>query len=223
MDESKRQDEKRLEILVKEYELLENSTTTSPGVRYSIISFAFATIGLVISGLLFSLSSEVSMNDGTSYLKIGMALALIMFFVPAFCISILYIWLGEEQRMIRMGQFCLSLENKINEKLGEEATLEWEHFKWEKSHWIKYPEMLVIAMFLGISLTFPLLGLSIMHSVFSKVLPHLLGNCAYLLSIVIFVAIDILLHIVVSAKIYKLVNTKFLIIEASNQSKNKSH
>jgi len=68
----------------------------------------------------------------------------------------LYIWIGEEERMMRIGMYCQELESKINKRIGEEI-LNWENFKRKKS--IIYPEILIIAMFLGLSLGFSLAGL----------------------------------------------------------------
>ena len=140
------------EIMMKDYEILKTySTSTSPGIRYNLISIALATIGIIFSG------TSIAITDGKlSDLVVKIISILWVAFVPAFCIAIMYVWLGEEQRMMRIGVYCKDLEEKINKKFGEEI-LNWETFKRKKS--IKYPEILIIALFLGSSLGFSLAGL----------------------------------------------------------------
>lgn len=142
----------KIEIIMKDYEILKTySTSTSPGIRYNLISIALATIGIVFSGTMIAVT-----NGKFSDLVAKIVSILWFVFVPAFCIAILYVWLGEEQRMMRIGEYCKGLESTINEKLGEKV-LNWETFKRDKS--IKYPEVLIIALFLGLSFGFSLAGL----------------------------------------------------------------
>ncbi|MGC8943894.1 MAG: hypothetical protein ACP5KX_07330 [Caldisericia bacterium] len=151
MDEKEKQ---KNEIIMKDYEILKTySTITSPSIRYNIISFALATIGIIISGILFALSYKES-----SYLLIITIILFTTLFIPAFTLVILFIWLGEEERMIRIGYYCKKLEEKINNKFNEDI-LNWEKFIRKKEERIIYPEILIIGLFLGIGYGFVIYGL----------------------------------------------------------------
>jgi len=142
----KNKESQKIEIMMKDYEILKTySTSTSPGIRYNLISIALATIGLIISGTMIAVANG-KLSD---LVVVNIISTLWVAFVPAFCITILYVWLGEEQRMMRIGEYCKELEEKINKEFGEEI-LNWETFKRKKS--IKYPEIVIIGLFLGLSL-----------------------------------------------------------------------
>jgi len=143
----------KIEIMMKDYEILKTySTSTSPGIRYNLISIALATIGIIISGTMIAVANG-KLSD---LVVVNIISTLWVVFIPVFCITILYVWLGEEQRMMRIGEYCKELEKKINMEFGEEV-LNWETFKRKKS--IQYPEKLIIGLFLGLSLGFFVAGL----------------------------------------------------------------
>lgn len=197
MDE---QETNKIEIMMKEYELRENyATISSPGIRYNIMSFALATVGIIISGILFALTSR----NSTALLLI-LTVNLMIFLVPAFCFSIIAIWLGEEYRMMRVGEYCKDIERKINDKLGKENILNWETFKRGKS--VKYPEFFVIAIFIGISIAFSIGGIFIMSTapdLFVKFGSHFL--CL--------VFLDLFFHFVIYTVVYCIFARKVLKIE----------
>jgi len=154
MDDKEKQ---KIDVIMKDYEILKTySTITSPGVRYNLISIFFATIGIIISGTMIAIGSGYLSNPSNPAGKI--LSILLLFFVPIFCLAILYVWLGEEQRMMRIGEYLVLKEAAVNKKLGENV-LDWETFKRNKS--IQYPEILIIAIFLGLSFGFSLAGLYI--------------------------------------------------------------
>ena len=196
-----KKESQKIEIMMKDYELLKTySTISSPGIRYNIISFALATIGIIVSGTVIAISSK-----DISELMIKVIFLLGTLFIPAFCIAILFIWLGEEHRMIRIGKFCQRLEKKVNNEFGEEI-LNWETFKRRKSESIIYPEFFVIALFLGISLGFSLLSFYIAGSIF--------GDHLYFGNIVINIKFSLLLsifvHLLISLVIFILVYKNFI-------------
>ena len=48
----------KIEIMMRDYEILKTySTSTSPGIRYNLISIALATIGLIISGTMIAIAN----------------------------------------------------------------------------------------------------------------------------------------------------------------------
>ena len=179
----------KIEIIMKDYEILKTySTSTSPGIRYNLISIALATIGIVFSGTMIAVT-----NGKFSDLLTRIVSILWVVFVPAFCIAILYVWLGEEQRMMRMGEYCKELEEKINKEFGE-GILNWETFKRKKS--IQYPEKLIIALFLGLSLGSSLAGLYLI-------------NVHFIMTSII----DLVVHLVIARGTYIFVKRKIVAIE----------
>lgn len=171
----------RLEILMKQYELLENySTLTAPNNRNSILSFGLASLSAIVTGdiiLLTATGKEV---------VAGIILILLL---PAMSISILLLWLGEVHRMVRAGVFLLELEDKINEELNDDV-LHWEQYIRQPAVRIRYPEVFVIFLFLGASFFFPLLGVFTMREALSW---------KYLIGIPI---ADVLIHLAIGCLIY---------------------
>jgi len=202
MDEQERN---KIEIMMKDYELRENySTISSPRIRYNIMSFALATVGIIISGTLFALTT----GNSTDLLLI-LAVNLMIFLMPGFCFSIITIWLGEEYRMMRVGEYCKDIERKINDKLGKENILNWETFKREKS--VKYPEFFVIAVFIGISIAFSIGGIFIMSI---TITPNLFVKFGSHFLCLVF--LDLLFHFVIYMVVYRVFVRKILKIEKSN-------
>ncbi len=196
-----KKESQKIEIMMKDYELLKTySTISSPGIRYNIISFALATIGIIVSGTVIAISSK-----DISELTIKVIFLLGTLFIPAFCIAILFIWLGEEHRMIRIGKFCQRLEKKINNEFGEEI-LNWETFKRRKSESVIYPEFFIIALFLGISLGFSLLSFYIVRSILGD---HL---CFYnvTINIIFSLRLSIFVHLLISLVILIFIYKNFI-------------
>lgn len=184
-----KKESQKIEIIMKDYEILKTySTSTSPGIRYNLISIALATIGIVFSGTMIAVT-----NEKFSDLLAKIVSILWVVFVPAFCIAILYVWLGEEQRMMRIGEYCKELEEKINKEFGEEI-LNWETFKRKKS--IQYPEKIIIALFLGLSLGSSLAGLYLI-------------NVHFIMTSII----DLVVHLVIARGTYIFVKRKIVAIE----------
>lgn len=173
------------------------STISSPGIRYNIISFALATIGIIVSGTVIAISSK-----DISELMIKVIFLLGTLFIPTFCISILFIWLGEEHRMIRIGKFCQRLEKKVNNEFGEEI-LNWETFKRRKSESIIYPEFFIIALFLGISLGFSLLSFYIAESILGDHLCFYNITINMQISLLLSIFLHLLIFLVIFIFIYK--------------------
>ena len=186
-----KKESQKFEIMMKDYEILKTySTSTSPGIRYNLISIALATIGIVISGTMIAVGNG-KLSDLDLVVKIVSMLWVA--FVPVFCIAILYVWLGEEQRMMRTGEYCKELEEKINKEFGEEI-LNWETFKRKKS--IQYPEKLIIALFLGLSFGSFLAGLYLMK------VPFIMASI-----------ISLVVHIVIALYTYIFVKRNIVAIE----------
>ena len=112
MDDKEKQ---KIDVIMKDYEILKTySTITYPSVRYNLISIFFATIGVIFSGSIIALSSSIE-----RFTNVAIVISFLWgVFIPAFSLSILYIWLGEEERMGRIGLFLKEKENLLNQKTG---------------------------------------------------------------------------------------------------------
>ena len=153
----------KLEILIKQYELFSTySTSTSPGIRYNILSIGLATMGVIFAGVALILKADkISISGITCGVKELLAGIILTLIIPTFCLAILFMWLGEEHRMIRMGKFLKKLEEQINSELQEDI-MTWEKYIRQKSQQIRYPEVFILALFLGSSLLSSLGGIFIM-------------------------------------------------------------
>lgn len=177
----------KLEVLMKQYEMLENySTSTAPNNRNNILSFGLASLSAILAGNIILLTATgVEVLSGIIFILL----------LPALSISILFLWLGEIHRMVRAGLFLMKLEKKINTELKEDV-LHWEQYIRQPAVRIKYPEIFVIFLFLGASFFFPLLGVFIMREALCW---------KYLIGIPI---ADILTHFVIAYLIYSRIIVK---------------
>jgi len=190
----------KVDIIIKDYEILKNySTTTQPGIRYNLISIALATIGIVISGTTVAISSRGDI--GVFYRIIAPIVATLWIaFIPAFSMTMLSVWIGEEQRMMRAGKYLKLLEEAINKELGENI-LYWETFK--RRYSIQYPEVFIIALFLGLSLGASLAGLFLIYLIFKSYFDIISGIAIF----------DIVVHSLIARHIYKYAKGNILALE----------
>jgi len=137
------------EIILKEYDTIRQEILTSMNNRVSILSF-----GLAIIGAIFTATIAVSTTSGSSLLSSLM----LVFAVPAINSFILFMWLGEYQRMQRAGKFLVSLEDRIN-KMASTRLLTWETNLREQRLHMKYPYDTTVMLLTVISLISVCLGL----------------------------------------------------------------
>lgn len=197
MDEKEKQ---KIKVIMKDYEILKTyATSTSPGIRYNLISIFFAMIGIVISGFVIAAGSGYLSNRSGA---VGVILSfLLVFFIPPFCLAMLYVWLGEEQRMMRIGKYLYDFEQKINKEFGEDI-LYWETFKRKNS--IQYPEKIIIVIFLGLSLVSSMAGLCLFYAGTSYITFTIL---------LILIAVDICAHLIFACLTYNFVKRNIVSIE----------
>lgn len=131
---------KPVEILLKEYETLRQEILTAMSNRISILSFGLASIGAIFT-------ASIAIYSTNNALLSGLALTLA---IPAISIFILFIWLGEYQRMQRAGKFLAGLEKRINEKATMKL-LSWETDLRAKHTHMKYPYNSTVMLLLVIS------------------------------------------------------------------------
>lgn len=132
----------KIEALLKQYELIQNYTfNTIPASKNSILSFGLAILGAIFTGNIILLSTD-------KYSLISILIFLII--LPLASVTIMFIWLGEIDRMMRAGAFLLSLEEQINTESNEEI-FNWEKYIRLKKSLIMYPDIFALCVFLGTS------------------------------------------------------------------------
>jgi hypothetical protein len=138
-----------IEILIKEYETLRQEILATIDSRNSILSFGLATIGAIFTG------SVISDNIGSSPPFTSLIL---MLAVPSISGFVLFLWLGEYQRMQRAGKFLVNLEQKINE-LASKELLTWEtKLRVQRVH-MRYPYHATVLLLTVISFISLLIGI----------------------------------------------------------------
>lgn len=140
----------KIELMTKEYETLRQESLDSMNNRSQVISFGLATIGLIFAAV-FSL-------DAASQSK---QLILLIFSagIPIISIMILYIWLGEVERMMRAGEYLCGLEARINSMFEtDDPPLRWEWWLRTSGKQMRYPYIMVIGLFFGLAFFAPVVG-----------------------------------------------------------------
>jgi hypothetical protein len=150
-------EDKHLAVLLKQYEVLfDYSTKQAPATKNAILAFGLSAIGTILAATIALL------NYGASAVT-GKELCLVSFFfvIPAACICLLFIWIGEIHRMLRAGHFVRGIEEYLNAECGQEL-LAWERYIREKGNRIIYPDLFVISIFLGTTVVSIICGLSVL-------------------------------------------------------------
>lgn len=140
----------RVEAMFKEYETLRQESLDSMNSRNQIVSFGLATIGLLGAAVL---SADDKIRSTRLILTVfGLG-------IPVLSVLVLYIWLGEVERMMRVGVYLEGLEERINAQFeADEPPLGWEAFLRLGRAQMVYPYVVVIGAFLGFALFGPVLA-----------------------------------------------------------------
>ena len=138
-----------IEVMIKEYETLREEILATMHVRSSILSFGLATIGAIIT-------ASIAVSVSGSYSPLSNLMLILG--VPAVSNFVLFMWLGEYQRMQRAGRFLVDLERRVNDK-AEENLLTWETHLREQSRHLKYPYHTTVLLFMAISVISLVAGL----------------------------------------------------------------
>lgn len=138
---------------MKEYETLRQESLDSINNRSQIVSFGLGTVGVLAAGVLASERASGSFPLLVLVFSLG---------IPTISVLVLYSWLGEVERMMRAGRFMVDLEARINAEISAAGpTLTWERWLRSSNTQMRYPYIVVLALFLGIAVGAPLLGLSV--------------------------------------------------------------
>lgn len=139
----------KTDVMLKEYETLRQEILTAMGSRNSILSFGLATIGAIFTASLATQTGNTPSLLASLILELG---------VPAISAFVLFMWLGEYQRMQRAGKFLVGLEKRINESVSSEL-LSWEtSLRAERKH-MKYPYNTTVMLLILISALSQIIGL----------------------------------------------------------------
>ena len=136
------------EILLKEYETLRQEVMVAMGSRNSILSFGLATMGAIFTASVATQTGESPSPFASLILSI---------IVPLISVFVLYMWLGEYQRMQRAGKFIAGLEKRINTEKNKEL-LSWETSLRKGKKHMKYPYNTTVLLLMIISCTSLLIG-----------------------------------------------------------------
>jgi hypothetical protein len=153
------------EIRLEEYKTLRQEILTAMSNRISILTFGLASISLVLSA---SVSKYTHDDAGFGKVLPGLALSLA---IPAIAIFIIFMWLGEYERMQRAGRFLTTIEEKVNwEKRSKLLT--WEtQLRAERRH-MAYPYNATVMLLLVISWLSQMGGLMMISSTPDCVIQH---------------------------------------------------
>ncbi len=141
------------EILLKEYETLRNESQNSMSNRNQILSFGLAAIALIIMG-------SVSVFNNTEFRTADLTIPSfnLIVIIPIICALILLMWLGEFERMRRVGAFIANLEKRINE-LASKKLLSWETLLLQEKKHMSYPYYAVLILLLILSIFSQFMGI----------------------------------------------------------------
>jgi hypothetical protein len=151
--------------LAREYETLRQESLASIGHRLQILSFGVAALGLLSGG-----ASVASASKATP-----VSVGILSFAIPIVLVLVLFIWMGEFERMVRAGNYIVRIEARVNKGLGQ-PVLGWETWLRTKQAQMGYPYARSIDLFVMSAAPFPILGwfrseLSWIHISWLVVLP----------------------------------------------------
>lgn len=130
-----------MDVLLKEYESLRGESLDSMGHQNQVVAFGLGAVAAVAGGAL-----ALSRTDAFLVAVFDLAL-------PAISVLVLFVWLGEVNRMMRAGAYLVELEARINVACGDEL-LRWEQ-ELRQGNQMIYPYLAVITLFLGIAFAAP--------------------------------------------------------------------
>lgn len=141
------------EILLKEYETLREEILTTMHNRNQILSF-----GILVMGAIFTTSLATYKENTIPVLSSIMLLLA----VPAINVFVIFMWLGEYQRMQRAGKFIMGLEDRINNECKRKL-LSWETNLRKQRHHMNYPYNMTLMLITIMSLISIVMGILMLN------------------------------------------------------------
>lgn len=149
-----------IEIALEEYKTLRSESIESIKTQHSTLNIGTGIAGaVVISG--FNLWDKTLLPD-----------LIFLIFIPLLCYIILVIWIGEVSRMVRVGHYLTTVENKISSSFPKHPELlfyeNWLRRKAvnSKNHQSKWNYIAVIALFTFIAFSSIAVGTFKIHDKF---------------------------------------------------------
>ncbi|HEY0716755.1 MAG TPA: hypothetical protein VGD68_03995, partial [Streptosporangiaceae bacterium] len=127
-------DEKKIEILLAEYNSLRTESIESVKNKFQVLTFGFGGLAVFVGS---ALSARVS---------IGVSVLILFIIVPSLSKAIVIVWLGEHRRMVRAGGGVAALEIRINQIAGENL-LGWERWVRSESRAMSLPYRTTLGIF----------------------------------------------------------------------------
>lgn len=105
-----------IEVALEEYRALRQESLQAMQAQQTIVNYGLLVVGALL-GVAFGSWTEVLPSA-----------ILLLAFVPIVCYLVLFVWLGEIARMMRVGRYLKDLENEIGSRCpGEPPPLRWEN------------------------------------------------------------------------------------------------
>jgi hypothetical protein len=137
------------EIRLEEYKTLRQEILTTMSNRISILTFGLASISVILAASIAKYTP-----DGTPFNTLFPGLALTLA-IPVVSILILFMWLGEYERMQRAGSFLTLIEDHVNREEAPEGKeknlLSWETWLRKNRGHMAYPYNMTVILLLLIS------------------------------------------------------------------------
>jgi len=168
-----------INIKIEEYKTLRAESLQSMANRNSILAFGLATLGLVFH-------AGVSTMPDQGFL----AFSIFTLALPILSMLVLILWIGEAERMSRVGLYIKQVEGEINQYFGDEAKLiYWETWLREapdsrkKTQQLLYPYYAIVVLFFGIAVFSPMY--IFVFSEFKHIIKFIIIDFIYLLILVV--------------------------------------
>jgi hypothetical protein len=95
-----------IEIILREYDTVRSESLNTMSNRFQVVAFGLATLGALTAGV-FAFGDRAQ-NPTFVLLSLN-------YLIPAISILVLFIWLGEVNRMNRAGLYIYYLEQEMND------------------------------------------------------------------------------------------------------------
>ena len=159
-----------VEVLMKEYEFLRNEILDSIKMKYQIIFSGLTMIGFIIGGSASAITNNFS----------GIAEFLLFFVLPLFCITILLVWIGEIEKMQRIAEQLLKIENHVNALL-DQRILSFENSLRKNPLTMLYAHVAIIILFSFIAIA---------PGLFPELIPNNVGSLKFVSFILVATTVE---------------------------------
>jgi hypothetical protein len=180
-------DEKKIEILLAEYNSLRTESLEAVKNKFQILSFGFAGLTVFVGSAL------------TARITIAASLLVLLVIVPTLSKAITIIWLGEHRRMVRAGGGVAALEIEINRIAGENL-LGWEKWVRSESRVMSLPYRTTLAIFQLTSGTSVVVGGLVLWRFLSGQNSSVPAYVILVLALVAVVILEIFLHVIIDRR-----------------------